>query len=45
MKIPPKKRVERFIGYLKRKSVLMLFDRNPECKHNQGGRRFWARGY
>ena len=40
--IPPKYSVADFMGYLKGKSALMLFDRFPEYKQ-KGGRHFWAR--
>jgi putative transposase len=42
--IPPKLRVSEFVGYLKGKSALMVFDKHPEMgsKYN---RHFWARGY
>ena len=45
VKIPPKMAVSEFMGYLKGKSALMLFDRHPEFKQKQSGRHFWARGY
>jgi len=44
VKIPPKISVSDFMGYLKGKSALMLFDRFPEYKR-MGNRHFWARGY
>ena len=44
VKIPPKLSVSEFMGYLKGKSALMIFDRNPEYK-KKGDRHFWARGY
>ena len=44
IKIPPKISVSDFMGYLKGKSALMLFDRFPEYKQ-KGNRHFWARGY
>ena len=44
LKIPPKLAVSQFMGYLKGKSALMIFDRHPEYKKNSN-RRFWARGY
>ena len=44
LKIPPKVSVSEFMGYLKGKSALMIFDRNPEQKM-RGDRHFWARGY
>ena len=42
--IPSKLRVSEFVGYLKGKSALMVFDKHPEMgsKYN---RHFWARGY
>jgi putative transposase len=43
VKIPPKMSVATFMGYLKGKSALMVFDRHPAVKH--GNRHFWARGY
>jgi len=45
VKIPPKTSVSEFMGYLKGKSALMIFDMHPEYKQKQGGRHFWARGY
>jgi putative transposase len=45
VKIPPKMSVSEFMGYLKGKSALMVFDRNPEYKQKGTGRQFWARGY
>ena len=42
--IPPKLSVSEFMGYLKGKSALMLFDRFPHYK-SHGQRNFWARGY
>lgn len=44
LKIPPKLSVSEFMGYLKGKSALMIFDRNPEQKKKED-RHFWARGY
>ena len=43
--IPPKLSVSEFMGYLKGKSTLMLFDRHPELVHKGMRRNFWARGY
>ena len=45
VRIPPKMSVSEFMGYLKGKSALMIFDKYPEYKQKQGGRHFWARGY
>jgi putative transposase len=42
--IPPKISVSEFVGYLKGKSALMIFDKHPE-KGGKWGRTFWARGY
>lgn len=44
VKIPPKLSVSEFMGYLKGKSALMIFDRHPEFKQ-KGNRHFWAKGY
>ena len=44
LKIPPKFSVSAFMGFLKGKSTLMIFDRHPKFK-KYGGRHFWARGY
>jgi len=44
VKIPPKISVSEFMGYLKGKSALMIYDRHPELKRG-GNRHFWARGY
>jgi putative transposase len=43
VKIPPKMSVSTFMGYLKGKSALRIFDLHPTQKH--GNRHFWARGY
>jgi putative transposase len=42
--IPPKLSVSEFVGYLKGKSALMIFDKHPE-QGNKWSRAFWARGY
>ena len=34
-----------FIGYLKGKSSLMIFDRFANLKYKYGNRHFWCRGY
>ena len=44
LSIPPKKRVSEFMGFLKGKSALMIFDKYPEMG-NKFNRHFWARGY
>lgn len=43
--IPPKLSVSQFIGYLKGKSSLMIFDRHAEPKYHYGNRKFWYHGY
>ncbi|MDH6365645.1 putative transposase [Enterococcus sp. PF1-24] len=43
--IPPKISVSQFIGYLKGKSSLMIFDRHANLKYKYGNRKFWCRGY
>lgn len=43
--IPPKLSVASFIGYLKGKSSLMIFDRHANLKYKYGNRKFWCRGY
>ena len=45
VKIPPKIAISEFMGYLKGKSALMIFDKHPEYKQKQSSRHFWARGY
>ena len=44
VQIPPKMAVSEFMGYLKGKSALMIYDRHPELG-NKFERDFWARGY
>ena len=43
--IPPKMSVSKFMGILKGKSSLMIFDRFANLKYKYGNRRFWCRGY
>lgn len=43
--IPPNQSVSAFVGYLKGKSTLMIFDRHVNLKYKYGNRHFWARGY
>ena len=43
--IPPKMSVSRFVGILKGKSALMIFDRFANLKYKYGNRHFWCRGY
>ena len=44
LSIPPKLAISEFMGYLKGKSALMIFDRHPEMG-NKFERDFWACGY
>jgi len=43
--IPPSQSVSQFVGYLKGKSSLMIFDRHANLKYKYGNRHFWCRGY
>ena len=43
--IPPKMSVSRFMGILKGKSAMMIFDRFANLKYKYGNRHFWCRGY
>ena len=43
--IPPRISVSSFMGYLKGKSALMMFDRHANLKYKYGNRHFWAEGY
>ena len=43
--IPPYLSVSQFVGYLKSKSALMIFDRHANLKYKYGRRNFWSRGY
>ena len=45
VEIPPKYSISSFMGYLKSKSTLMIFDRHAHLKYKYGNRKFWARGY
>ena len=37
--------ISQFMGYLKGKSSLMIFDRHANLKYKYGSRHFWCRGY
>ena len=43
--IPPKYNISSFMGYLKGKSALMIFDRHANMKYKYGNRKFWCTGY
>ena len=43
--IPLKLSISSFMGYLKGKSSLMIFDRHANLKYKYGNRKFWCRGF
>ena len=43
--IPPKYSVSQFMGYLKGKSAMMIYERHANLKYKFGNRHFWAEGY
>lgn len=43
--IPPHIRVTQFMGFIKGKSALMIFDRHANLRYKYGSRHFWCRGY
>ncbi len=43
--IPPYMSIAQFVGTLKSKSALMIFDRHANLKYRYGNRNFWCRGY
>lgn len=45
VEISPKYSVAQFMGYLKNRSTLMLFERHANMKYKFENRKFWARGY
>ena len=45
VEIPPKYAISNFVGYLKGKSSLMMFDKHANLKYKYGNRHFWAEGY
>ena len=45
VEIPPKYAVSSFMGYLKGKSSLMIYEKYPELKYKYRNREFWCRGY
>ena len=44
LSIPPKMSVSSFMGYLKGKSALMMFDKHANLKYKFGNRHFWSEG-
>lgn len=45
LSIPPKYSISSFMGYLKGKSTVMLFEKHANLKYKFGNRNFWAKGY
>ena len=45
VRIPPHMSVSEYMGYLKSKSSLMIFDRHANLKYKYGNRHFCCRGY
>ena len=45
VEIPPNQRVCDFMGYLKGKSTMIIFERFSNLKYRYGNRHFWCRGY
>lgn len=45
VEIPPKMSVSSFVGFLKGKSSLMIFERFANLKYKYGNRHFWCRGF
>lgn len=45
VEIPPKMSVASFVGFLKGKSTLLIFERHANLKYKYGNRSFWCRGY
>ena len=43
--VPPKMSISSFMGYLKGKSTLMIFEKYANLKYKYGNRVFWCRGY
>jgi len=43
--IPPKYAVSQYMGFLKGKMALRLFDRYPELRRRYWGQHVWSRGY
>jgi putative transposase len=45
LEIPPKMSVSSFMGYLKGKSSLMIFEKWGNMRYKYRNREFWCRGY
>ena len=45
VEISPKVSISSFMGFLKGKSSLMIYEKFPELKYKYRNREFWCRGY
>ena len=45
LEIPPKVAVSSFMGFLKGKNSLMIYEKYPELKYKYRNREFWCKGY
>lgn len=45
VEIPPKMSVSSFMGFLKGKSSIMIYERWGNVKYKYRNRQFWCRGY
>ena len=45
LEIPPKISISSFIGFLNRKSSLMIYEKRRNLKFKYRNREFWCRGY
>lgn len=45
LSIPPNEKVSDFMGELKRKSRIIIFERYAQMKYKIENRHFWSRGY
>mgnify|MGYP004642176821 FL=1 len=43
--IPPKMSVAGYVGFLKGKSTLIIYERHSNLKYKYGNKHFWCRGY
>ena len=45
LSIPPKQNISSFMGYLKGKSAMMIFQKHGNLKYKFGNCNFWSTGY
>ena len=45
VEIPPKLSISGFMGYLKGKSSVLIFEKFGNLKYKYGNKHFWCRGY